>query len=61
MVLLTKLDKTKILVSLGSIKYLEQVPDTLIFFLNGDRIMVKESFAEVLSAVRDYNRDLGHA
>ena len=57
-VLLTKLDMTKILVNLPSIKYLEEVPDTLIFFLNGDRLMVRESLSEVLNAVKAYNRSM---
>ncbi len=49
MLLLTKLDDSKVLVSLASIKYLEAVPDTLIFFLNGDSLMVKESLSDILS------------
>ena len=61
MILLTKLDDSKILVWLGSVKYLESVPDTLICFLNGDRIMVRETFSEVLSAVKHYNAGLNQA
>lgn len=51
MILLTKLDDNKILISLETVKYLESVPDTLIFFLNGDSVMVKESLPEIEQAV----------
>lgn len=51
MILLTKLDNHKILVSLATIKYLESIPDTLIFFTNGDSVIVKESLPEIEQAV----------
>lgn len=51
MILLTKLDDNKILLSLETVKYLESVPDTLIFFVNGDSLMVKESLQEIEQAV----------
>lgn len=54
MVLLTKLNNSKVLVSLASIKYLEAVPDTLIFFLNGDSLMVKESLEEIRLATVEF-------
>ena len=51
MLLLTKLDHKKILINIESIKYIETVPDTIIFFLNGDSIMVRESLEDVSNAV----------
>ena len=51
MILLTKLDDNKILISLETVKYLESVPDTLIFFINGDSVIVKESLPEIEAAV----------
>ncbi len=47
MILLTKLDKTKILVPVESLKYAESTPDTLLFFNNGDSIIVLESLDEL--------------
>lgn len=47
MILLTRLDNTKLLVSLEAVKYVESTPDTLITFLNGDSLMVRESLSEV--------------
>lgn len=51
MIFLTKLDNKKILINLESVKYIESVPDTLVFFLNGDSIMVKESLEQVACLV----------
>lgn len=36
------------MVSLDAIKYIEETPDTLVFFLNGDSVIVRESIAEVV-------------
>lgn len=54
MILLTRLDKTKLLVNLESIKYIESTPDTLVTFLNGDTIIVLESLEDIEKAVIDY-------
>ena len=54
MILLTKLDQQKILVNLETVKYIESVPDTIIFFTNGDSVMVQESMDAISSAVLDY-------
>lgn len=58
MILLTKLDNQKILVNLETIKYLESVPDTLIFFTNGDSVMVQESLEAISQAVIQYQASL---
>ena len=54
MILLTKLDKSKVLVSLENIKYIEAAPDTLVRFINGEMLIVCESLAEVASLVEDF-------
>ncbi len=54
MILLTKLNQQKILVNLETIKYIESVPDTLIFFTNGDSIMVQEDLDTVSQAILAY-------
>lgn len=58
MILLTKRDGSTMLLNLDSVKYLEAVPDTLIFFLNGDTLMVKEPLAEVQQKIADYHASL---
>jgi flagellar protein FlbD len=52
--LLTRLDKSKVLINLEAIKYAEATPDTLISFLNGDSIMVRESLEELEQRVINY-------
>ena len=54
MILLTKLNHQKILINLETVKYIESVPDTLIFFTNGESIMVLEDLSTVSSAVLSY-------
>ncbi len=58
MIMLTKLDQKKILVNLETVKYLEAVPDTLIFFTNGESVMVQETMDDVAEAVKSYQADL---
>ncbi len=60
MIMLTKLDQQKILVNLETIKYLEAVPDTLIFFTNGESVIIKESLEQVIEAVKTYHAELLH-
>ncbi len=54
MVVLTKLDQQKILVNLETVKFIESVPDTIIFFTNGDSVMVQESMEAISEAVLAY-------
>lgn len=54
MILLTRLDKTKLLVNLETVKFVEFTPDTLITFVNGDTIIVRESLEEIEKSVIDY-------
>lgn len=54
MILLTKLDQQKILINLETVKYIESVPDTIVFFTNGESVMVQESMDEISKAVVDY-------
>ena len=46
-IILTKLDNSMILLNLETVKYLEAIPDTLIYFINGESVIVKEKFDEV--------------
>ncbi len=58
MILLTKLDNQKILVNLETVKYLEAVPDTLVFFTNGESLIVRESLEDFSEAVKAYQVEL---
>lgn len=54
MILLTRLDNSKVLINLETVKYIESTPDTLILFVNGDSVMVRESLEEIDRSVIDY-------
>lgn len=58
MILLTKLNHQKILVNLETVKYIESVPDTLIFFTNGESLMVQEDLETVSNAVLAYQASI---
>ena len=58
MIIVTKLDNRKILLNLETVKYLESVPDTLISFVNGESLMVRESLEEVQQAVIQYQQNV---
>ncbi|MCB9228211.1 MAG: flagellar FlbD family protein [Deltaproteobacteria bacterium] len=48
MLRLTKLDQSSIIVNPEAIKYAEAIPDTLIIFLNGDTLIVRESLEDII-------------
>ena len=58
MILVTKLNDTPVLLNLETVKYLEQTPDTLIFFANGDSMIVKESFQEIQNKVIEHQAEI---
>ncbi len=51
MIFLTKLDASAILVNTENIKYMEAVPDTLIHFINGDTLLVREKLSQIQEAL----------
>ena len=60
MIHLTKLDGKRILVGMETVKYIESIPDTLIHFLNGETVIVKEPLPDVLERVKEFKRELLH-
>ena len=56
MIMLTKLDRTRILVGFEAVKYIEETPDTLIRFLNGESLIVRETLNQDLSLVQEKRR-----
>jgi flagellar protein FlbD len=58
MILLTKLDGKKILLCLETVKYVESIPDTLVFFLNGESVIVKETLDEIVQKVKGFKSEL---
>lgn len=54
MILLTRLDKSKVLINLDAVKFAESTPDTVITFVNGDSVIVRESLEELDRRVVEY-------
>ena len=52
MIILNKLDGNEILVNTDNIKYIEKTPDTLLHFVNGDTLMVKNTLTEIEQKVK---------
>ncbi len=57
MIEVTKLNDTKLLVNAELIETVEETPDTVISFVTGKKIIVKESRQEVKNLVILYKRE----
>jgi len=56
MIRLTRLNGARFIVNAELIKFVEEVPDTLLTLRDGERIMVRESGDEVAAAALGYAR-----
>jgi flagellar protein FlbD len=57
-ILVTKLNNTSVVINAELIKFIESTPDTMVTLTTGDRVLVKESSAEIIKRVIDYGRSL---
>jgi len=58
MIQLTRLNNTHLAVNSDLIKYVEEAPDTVITLLNGEKLVVKETTAEVIDRVCRFRRSI---
>jgi len=58
MIQLTRLNNTRLAVNCDLIKYVEEAPDTVITLLNGEKLVVRETTAEVIECVRQFRRSV---
>jgi flagellar protein FlbD len=58
MITLTRLDERVVVLNADLIKMVEATPDTLITFINGDTLMVREPVTEVVRRAIDYARQI---
>jgi flagellar protein FlbD len=56
MIQLTRLNGQAIVLNVEKIRYVEQTPDTVICTDNGEKMMVKETLAEVTRRAIEYAR-----
>lgn len=58
MITVTRLDERVVVLNADLIKMVEATPDTLITFINGDTLMVREPVNEVVRRAIDYARQV---
>ena len=58
MIEVTRLNETKLLINSDQIEFVEETPDTVISFLSGKKIIVKESRQEIQNLVILYRRKI---
>ena len=58
MIALTRLNNQTFVLNAELIKMIEEIPDTLITLINGDRLMIRESRQEVVDKAIDYARQI---
>lgn len=56
MIKVTKLDNTEVLINEKNIQWIEKLPDTVITFLGGTRLFVRQSPDEVLALMEHSTR-----
>lgn len=58
MIALTRLNQRVVVVNADLIKMIESTPDTILTFLNGDTVVVREPVDEVVRRAVDYQRQV---
>ena len=58
MIEVTRLNDTKLLINSDQIEFVEETPDTVISFLSGKKIILKESRQEIQNLVILYRRKI---
>jgi flagellar protein FlbD len=58
MIQLTRLNNTPLAVNCDLIKYVEEAPDTVITLVNGEKLVVRETTAQVIERVCDFRRSM---
>jgi flagellar protein FlbD len=58
MIALTRLNGQRFVVNAEKIRYVESTPDTVVCCESGEKLMVKETLAEVMRRAIDYARSI---
>ncbi len=58
MIQLTRLNSRPFTVNSDLIKFVEQSPDTLVTLVNGEKLVVRESVADVVARVIEFRRSV---
>ena len=58
MVQLTRLNNSRLAVNSDLIKFVEAAPDTVLTLVTGEKVVVRETPAEVIDRVREFRRSI---
>ena len=58
MISVTRLNGKKFVINAEQIRYIENIPDTMITLVSGDKVMVKETLDEVVAKAIEYKRKI---
>ncbi|HJU12249.1 MAG TPA: flagellar FlbD family protein [Candidatus Binataceae bacterium] len=58
MIRLTRLNNSTVTVNSDLIKFVEEIPDTVITLLNGEKILVRECVDQIVDRVIEFRREL---
>ncbi len=58
MITVTRLDKRVVVLNADLIKMIESSPDTIITFINGDTVIVRDSVDDIVRHAIDYQRQV---
>jgi len=56
MIMVTRLNKRRVVINADLIKMIESTPDTILTLINGDTVIVRESVDEVVEKAIEYGR-----
>lgn len=56
MIMVTRLDKRRVVINADLIKMIESTPDTILTLINGDTLIVRESVDDVVEKAIEYGR-----
>jgi uncharacterized protein YlzI (FlbEa/FlbD family) len=60
MIHLTRLNNSPLVVNADLIKFIERAPDTVITLITGEKLVVRESAAEVLERISEFHQQSAH-
>ena len=54
LILVTRLDNSPMLLNIDNVKYIESTPDTIIRFMNGDSLIIRENIEQIRDLSRNH-------
>lgn len=58
MIQLTRLNNSRLAINSDLIKFVESAPDTVLTLVTGEKVVVRETTAEVIERVREFRRSV---